>query len=59
MAAQALAKQAVDGGLHLPMEKALDLEQQLFAQSFATEDAAVGVRSFLDHGPGKAQFSGR
>jgi enoyl-CoA hydratase len=37
----------------------LDLEQQLFAEVFATEDARIGVQSFLEHGPGKATFSGR
>jgi hypothetical protein len=26
---------------------------------FGTEDATTGVRSFLEHGPGKAEFSGR
>jgi hypothetical protein len=26
---------------------------------FGTDDAAVGVASFLEHGPGKATFSGR
>ena len=30
-----------------------------FVDAFDTEDAAVGVASFLEHGPGKAQFSGR
>jgi hypothetical protein len=35
------------------------LEQELFAEVFATEDAATGVKSFLEQGPGKATFSGR
>ena len=26
---------------------------------FETEDAKIGVKSFLDEGPGKANFSGR
>jgi enoyl-CoA hydratase len=26
---------------------------------FTTDDAAVGLRSFLEHGPGKATFTGR
>jgi hypothetical protein len=26
---------------------------------FATEDAGIGVASFLEHGPGKASFVGR
>ena len=57
---QALIKQAVDEGLDGPLLAGLELEQQLFADSFGTEDAGIGVRSFLEHGPGKAEFrSGR
>ena len=37
----------------------LELEQELFAESFATDDARIGVARFLEHGPGKAQFTGR
>jgi enoyl-CoA hydratase/carnithine racemase len=58
--AQALAKQAIDQGLALTLEEGLQLEQRLFAESFTSEDAEIGVRSFLEHGPGKARFrSGR
>jgi enoyl-CoA hydratase/carnithine racemase len=57
--AHGLAKQAVDGGLGGELEDGLDLEAQFFARSFETEDARIGVRSFLDHGPGKARFVGR
>ncbi|MBS1838643.1 MAG: enoyl-CoA hydratase/isomerase family protein [Actinobacteria bacterium] len=55
-AAIALAKRAVDGGLDLPLADGLALEQELFVDSFATGDAAVGVRSFLRDGPGVADF---
>ncbi len=55
-AALALAKRAVDGGLDGTLHDGLRLEQRLFVDSFATGDAAVGVRSFLRDGPGKAQF---
>jgi enoyl-CoA hydratase/carnithine racemase len=58
--AQALAKQAIDEGLSVPLADGLRAEQRHFAASFATDDAKVGVRSFLEEGPGKAQFtSGR
>jgi enoyl-CoA hydratase len=57
--AHGLAKQAVDAGLGGELDQGLDLEAQLFARSFETEDARIGVRSFLDHGPGKARFVGR
>ena len=56
--AHALAKRAIDRGLDITLNGGLDLEQQLFADVFLTEDAAIGVRSFLEHGPGKATFAG-
>jgi enoyl-CoA hydratase/carnithine racemase len=54
-----LAKRAIDAGLDLPLEQGVDLEADAFVEVFGTEDAATGVRSFLEHGPGKAEFSGR
>jgi enoyl-CoA hydratase len=59
VAAVALAKRAIDRGLDITLDGGLDLEQQLFAEVFTTDDAGIGVRSFLDHGPGKATFSGK
>ncbi len=58
VAAEALAKRAIDRGLDITLGGGLDLEQQLFVEVFATDDAAVGVQSFLEHGPGKATFTG-
>jgi len=57
--AQAAAKAAVDGGLDRALKEGLDLEAELFVEVFGTEDSQVGVASFLEHGPGKAKFSGR
>jgi enoyl-CoA hydratase len=57
--AHALAKRAIDRGLDITLNGGLDLEQQLFVEVFGTDDARVGVRSFLEDGPGKATFSGR
>ena len=57
--AQGLVKRAIDRGLDITLDGGLDLEQQLFAEVFATDDARVGVESFKQHGPGKADFSGR
>ncbi len=54
-----LAKRALEDGTEMPLDQALRLERQLFAECFATEDAATGIASFLEHGPGKADFSGR
>jgi enoyl-CoA hydratase len=58
-AAHALAKRAVDRGLDITLNGGLDLEQQLFVDVFATDDARIGVESFLEHGPGQATFTGR
>ncbi|MBW3555670.1 MAG: enoyl-CoA hydratase/isomerase family protein [Actinobacteria bacterium] len=57
--AHALVKQAIDAGADLPLPAGLELERELFARAFATEDAGTGIRSFLEHGPGRARFSGR
>lgn len=57
-AAQALAKRAIDRGLDITINGGLDLEQQLFVEVFATDDARVGVQSFRENGPGKATFTG-
>jgi enoyl-CoA hydratase/carnithine racemase len=59
LAAQALAKRAVDEGLDGPLADGLRLEQELFVEVFGTDDAALGVKSFLEHGPGQAEFTGR
>ena len=57
--AMGLAKRAIDGGLDGSLAAGLDLETAGFIDVFATDDARVGIRSFLDDGPGKATFSGR
>ncbi|MGH3568341.1 MAG: enoyl-CoA hydratase/isomerase family protein [Pseudonocardia sp.] len=58
-AALAAAKKAIDGGLDVDLRTGLDLEAEIFAALFATEDRAVGMTSFVANGPGKAQFTGR
>ena len=55
----ALAKRAVDDGLDGSLAEGLELEQDLFVESFATDDAAIGINSFLVEGPGRARFTGR
>jgi enoyl-CoA hydratase/carnithine racemase len=57
--ALAAAKRAIDEGLDRPLQQGLELESELFAGLFDTEDQATGMRSFLESGPGKATFSGR
>jgi enoyl-CoA hydratase/carnithine racemase len=56
--AMGIAKRAVDDGLDLTLGAGLDLEADCFADSFATNDAAIGIASYLEHGPGKAKFTG-
>ncbi|MGH8825673.1 MAG: enoyl-CoA hydratase/isomerase family protein [Jiangellaceae bacterium] len=53
------AKQTIDRGLGADLDTGLEIERQQFAALFATEDATIGMRSFVEHGPGKARFVGR
>jgi len=53
------AKESVDRGLEVDLATGLDIERVQFAALFATEDRSIGMRSFLDEGPGKARFEGR
>ncbi len=53
------AKEAVDRGLEVDLDTGLEIERQQFAALFATEDRTTGMQSFVEHGPGKAQFEGR
>lgn len=57
--AQAQAKQAVDRGLETSLAEGMAIERQAFIDACATEDAARGIASFREHGPGKATFVGR
>jgi enoyl-CoA hydratase/carnithine racemase len=53
------AKQAIDGGLDAGIDAGLLLERHGFQSLFATEDAAEGMASFVERGPGKASFKSR
>ncbi|MFL6063159.1 MAG: enoyl-CoA hydratase/isomerase family protein [Friedmanniella sp.] len=53
------AKECVDRGGEVDLDTGLELERVQFAALFATEDRAIGMRSFREHGPGRAQFRGR
>ncbi|MGA8371369.1 MAG: enoyl-CoA hydratase/isomerase family protein [Acidimicrobiales bacterium] len=59
VAAQALAKRAIDQGLDGSLADGLDQEKEAFVASFETEDATIGIQSFLAHGPNQAEFTGR
>ncbi|MFP5283077.1 MAG: enoyl-CoA hydratase/isomerase family protein [Actinomycetes bacterium] len=53
------AKECVDGGLDLDLDRGLELERVQFAALFGTEDREIGMRSFVANGPGHARFVGR
>jgi enoyl-CoA hydratase/carnithine racemase len=53
------AKESIDRGLETDLETGLEIERIQFASVFATEDRTAGMRSFLDNGPGKAEFKGQ
>lgn len=53
-----LAKAAIDRGLDADLAAGLRTEQELFVESFRTDDSQIGVASFREHGPGKADFTG-
>lgn len=57
--ALAAAKAAIDGGLDGDLASGLKLESTLFAALFATQDQRVGMKSFIENGPGKAAFTGK
>ena len=57
--ALAAAKAAIELGLDSSLADGLKIESQIFAALFATEDQKVGMRSFIENGPGKATFSGK
>jgi enoyl-CoA hydratase/carnithine racemase len=52
------AKAVIDQGLQLDLASGLKLESHVFAGLFATEDKQRGMASFIENGPGKAEFIG-
>ncbi|QDQ97765.1 enoyl-CoA hydratase/isomerase family protein [Tomitella fengzijianii] len=57
--ALAAAKAAIDEGLDTDLDSGLRIEARLFAALFTTEDQKIGMQSFVENGPGKAEFTGR
>jgi enoyl-CoA hydratase/carnithine racemase len=53
------AKETIDRGIETDLDTGLEIERQQFAALFATEDRDIGMRSFVENGPGKARFVGR
>src|SRR6476620_3964658 len=53
------AKESIERGLEVDLETGLEIERVQFAALFATEDRGIGMRSFVESGPGKAEVQGR
>lgn len=56
--AQSLAKRAIDAASEMTLAEGLEFERELFARAVRSDDAQHGIRSFLEHGPGHAKFTG-
>lgn len=52
------AKEAIDTGLETDLDTGLMIEATGFASLFGTDDRRLGMKSFLEDGPGKASFRG-
>jgi enoyl-CoA hydratase len=53
------AKRSIMGGLNVDIPEAIEVEKEQFKESFKTDDAVIGIKSFLEQGPGKAEFTHR
>jgi len=58
LTAQAITKRLIDDGLSGSLDDGLAMERDGFVEVFHTDDSQIGVKSFLEHGPGKAEFTG-
>ena len=45
--------------VEVDLETGLEIERQQFAALFATRDREIGMQSFVQNGPGRAEFEGR
>lgn len=52
-------KRAIMDGLHVSVEEGVAIEKREFVSAFDTDDAVIGIESFLENGPGKAAFTGK
>lgn len=58
-AALSNVKRSIMDGLHVSLQEAVAIERREFVAAFQTDDAVTGIKSFLEHGPGKATFTGK
>lgn len=57
--ALAMAKRSVNTGLNCSIYDGLAIEAQAIALCFSTEDQKIGMRTFMEKGPGQAEFTGK
>jgi len=57
--ALAMAKRSVNNGMNCSLTDGLVIEAHSMAICFATEDQKIGVKTFIEEGPGKAEFTGK
>ena len=55
----AMAKRSVNHGINCSLVDGLALEAQSIALCFSTEDQKIGMKTFIEEGPGKARFTGK
>ncbi len=59
LVAQGITKRLIDAGLSTSLDEGLAMERDGFVEVFRSDDSQIGVASFLEHGPGKAEFTGK
>ena len=52
------AKAAIDRGMDADLDTGLEIERVHFSALFGTEDQRVGMSTFVQKGPGQAEFTG-
>lgn len=57
--ALAAAKRAIEAAVDSDLAAGLEVERHEFAALFGTQDQKIGMASFLESGPGKAEFVGK
>ena len=53
------AKECIDASSDVDLDTGLGIERMAFMSLFATDDRTIGMTSFIEHGPGKAVFTGQ
>lgn len=54
-----MAKRSINNGLNCSLTDGLVMEAQSIALCFSTEDQKIGMKTFIEKGPGQAEFTGK